>query len=295
MTLSEGWLDNLRLRDYLKIPALSSSGLKSFRRSPAHHRHDLDNPRPETDALRVGTAIHTAILEPGFMEEYVVLEGCSGRYASGKKAGQRCINNAKIARGKKGFCGTHDPKKGTPSDALPLSLQEYGRVCGARDAVRFHPTAAGMLLAHDGRIERTGVFLDDSGVWGRFRPDRLVKANGVRIHADLKSTRDASPKAFERSIVQFGYIHQAAWYRRGLAALGTDCEASVIVAVESQPPHGVSCFLLAEEDLRRAHVDTDRLLREYARCLERDEWPAYPDGLREIKLPEWAFWDALAR
>src|SRR5690554_6330392 len=32
--------------------------------TPAHVRHAIDNPSGETDALRMGEAIHTAILEP---------------------------------------------------------------------------------------------------------------------------------------------------------------------------------------------------------------------------------------
>ena len=283
--LREGWLDNVRLTDYLRIPALSSSSLKSFRRSPAHHRHQLDNPQPETDALRIGTAIHTAILEPGFMDEYAILEGCHGRY----KNGNRCGYTAKVARGKKGFCRRHDPKDGAPSKIPTLSFEEYGRVCGARDAVLTHPTAAGLLLAHDGRIERTGVFLDPSGVWCKFRPDRLVTGrDGVRLCVDLKSTRDAGPK-FWKDLVSFGYHHQAAFYRRGLEQLGEPCDASVIVAVESEPPHGVGCYLLDEEDVDRARLIGDGLLTEYARCLDADEWPTYPAGLHTRKLPPWAF------
>ena len=73
--LTEGWRPDLPIEEYLAIPAMSSSGLQQFRRSPAHYHWSRANPVAETDAMRFGTAVHTAILEPGLFDATYVTMG----------------------------------------------------------------------------------------------------------------------------------------------------------------------------------------------------------------------------
>lgn len=50
---------------------VTKSKLDLVDRSPAHLKHALDNPREETKALRVGKALHCAVLEPEvFLKDY---------------------------------------------------------------------------------------------------------------------------------------------------------------------------------------------------------------------------------
>ena len=291
--LTEGWLPaGTSIRDYLDLPALGSSGLRAFRRSPAHYKHLLDNPEDETPAMRFGTAVHTAVLEPHLMGEYTVLEACHGRYKGGKKAGQRCASPAKIARRGKGWCGTHDPKKGSPATELAIHASDHARVTAICEAIRAHPEAGKLLGELPGNMERSAVFQDeDTGVWCKIRPDRMVTLHGgIRACIDLKTTSSEANGRFARdTIPRYGYHFQASLYRRGLAKLGIDCEASIIVAVESDPPHGVGCFLFSEPDLERAHGEISRLLESFAECMATDVWPGYPTGFRDAPVPDWAF------
>ena len=285
---TEGFLPpGTPLADYLAIPgAMSSSGLEKFRRSPLHYRHALKHPDPETDAMRFGTAVHTAVLETGrYRNDYVVLHGCEATL----KNGMPCSYPAKTHADGLGYCGRHDPLKGARREGLSIKQDDHERVLGILLALRKHPMACSLLLKHAGEAERSGIFRDEeTGVLCRMRPDRLVTVQGLRVCVDLKTCRDAGP-AFWRTIADRGYHRQASLYQRGLAKLGSPVEASVIVAVESAPPHGVGCFLLADEDLARAHNEITALLESYARCLETEVWPGYSEELHERRLPDWAF------
>ena len=293
MTLTTGWLPpGAPQREYRPIPAMSASGLKLFRRSARHYRHGIDHPRPPTPALALGRATHTALLEPDrYAELWTVLGQCEGR----NKNGARCGYAAKLARDGESFCGRHDPLKGTPEVDRVIKLDDHERLCGMRDAIREHPQAAAFIAGHPefAEVERSGVFRDpETGAPCKFRPDRLLRiktklTDGCVI--DLKTAQDASPVAFGKAAANFGYHHQAAMYLRGMAALGEPLSAFVFVAVESDPPHGVACYLVDEHDLSRAHEEVTDLLIQYQRCIERDEWPGYSDALQDLLLPPWAF------
>ena len=51
-------------RDYHAMPGASASRLKQLQRSAAHMRYAMDNPQEPTQAMIIGTATHSAILEP---------------------------------------------------------------------------------------------------------------------------------------------------------------------------------------------------------------------------------------
>lgn len=57
--------------DYHSGGLVTKSKLDLIDRSPAHLKYALDNPREETKALRIGKALHCAVLEPEvFLREY---------------------------------------------------------------------------------------------------------------------------------------------------------------------------------------------------------------------------------
>ena len=73
--------------DYHASPVCSASRLNRLRRSPAHMRYDLENPEPPTQAMIVGSATHSAILEPDlFVKEWGRLPDGDGRSKAIKKA-----------------------------------------------------------------------------------------------------------------------------------------------------------------------------------------------------------------
>ena len=72
--------------EYHKGPGLSSSDLKLLARSPLHYKTAKAFHPEETNAMRLGTAVHCAILEPDRIDvEYVLApEGIDRRTKAGK-------------------------------------------------------------------------------------------------------------------------------------------------------------------------------------------------------------------
>ena len=78
--MKPGIYENLPVNEYLSIEAVSNSSLKSLNASPRHfwacHVAPEKTPVKETDAMRVGRAIHTMFLEPAmFNAEFAIWDG----------------------------------------------------------------------------------------------------------------------------------------------------------------------------------------------------------------------------
>lgn len=283
----EGLHKGVPFREYLAWDAASNSRLGKLLRSAAHLKRDLEAEDSDSKAKRIGRATHAALLEPGiFGEVYVTANGCD--FVTG--SGALCSNSGKylLADGR-WACGTHVKgfEDAVLDDVVVLSDEENERVEGAREAVLAHPYARELLEA-EGESELSGLWTDErTEVLCKLRADRVLRGRGIAV--DLKTTRDASFPEFERDAWKRGYYRQAALYLAGLQALGEDVGHFTIVAVESEPPHGVIVYRVTEGALDAGEEELMLLLDIYARTAARDEWPGYEDRIRDLSLPPWAW------
>ena len=113
---------------------------------------------------------------------------------------------------------------------------------------------------------------------------------------DLKTTgRTANPEAFSRSLFGSGYDVQAAFYLRGArAVLGIQPEFRFVV-VENTPPFALSVVSLGPAAMTIAEKKCQYAIDVWRRCLERDEWPAYPLDVCYAGLPPWVETEWLAK
>ena len=122
---------------------------------------------------------------------------------------------------------------------LPILSEADGdRATAIRDALWSDAQIAEMLEA----AQKEQVMLwDQHGVKCKAKADAI--GDGVVI--DLKTTIDAAPHEFQRSIATFGYFRQAAHYLDGYEATkGERAKDFIFVAVESQPPHAFALYRL---------------------------------------------------
>jgi hypothetical protein len=176
-------------------------------------------------------------------------------------------------------------------DGYVLRPSEYDACLGMRGAVHATSRAKGMLVG-PGDVEMSCVWTDRaSGVLCKGRMDRHSPDLAGGAIVDLKTTKDASPLAFERAIFSYGYHRQAAMYLGGAKALGIAARHYVIIAVESAPPHGVGIYRLTEGAVQGGADQLRPLLALYARLqdIPRAEWWGYPDEVRDISLPAYAW------
>jgi exodeoxyribonuclease VIII len=254
---------NMTNADYHADPALSSSGLKELAKSPAHYLEYRSNPSIPTASMVLGSAFHSALLEEGLHRGDVLL----------------APGNTRSTKIYKEFADQHLGK-------IILLEDEFRRVEGMVSAVDRHSVASALLK--DGVAESSIFWTDpETGVQCKCRPDFL--RNDGRI-IDVKTTRDASVDAFQRSIMQFKYHWQSAWYLEGVSlARDEKVQDFIHLVVESEAPYGIGIYVLDDGSLDKAMDDIRRLRSKFANCLHTGEWESYPPQIQNISIPQWAF------
>lgn len=250
----------------------SNSRLSQLMRSPAHLKAYLDGARDDdsTDATRMGSAIHCAILEP---DHFGARYGCASQGIDRRtKAGKDEWAELQFRFG---------------PDRV-LKADEH-RVCLAvRDAVLVHSAAKGLLRTEHKELT---LIADHDGLLVKSRLDAYNPYIGERDHTivDIKTTQDASPRAFERTIFARGYHRQGALYIRSARMHKLPVRHFVIIAVEKDPPYAVAVYRLDEGTIDAGAQQVAKLIPRYRECLATDTWPGYGDGVQDIALPAYAW------
>jgi exodeoxyribonuclease VIII len=259
--------------DYHRHAAVSKSHLDQVARSPLHYwaRYlDPNRIEPEpTPAMQVGTAVHTHVLElDQWDQRYVVMPDGIDRRTKQGKAEWDAFSTASSGR-------------------TVLSKADAEQVMRMGQAVYGHPAAALLLKQLPGKAETTHMWTDaDTGLQCKCRPDWLTDDGSLII--DLKTTEDASPKGFEKSIGNWRYHVQAAWYLHGLEqATGIRPEQFIFICVEKKPPYAVAVYAAASEMIDAGWAAAQRDLEVLATCKAANAWPGYSEQIEIISLPPW--------
>lgn len=178
---------------------------------------------------------------------------------------------------------------------VPLKKADYDDVHAMAAALRKHRTAAALLDPAAGAPEQTLIWRDErTGVMCRALVDFLRHpAPGRRfLLPDYKSTGaeyGASPDKVGRSMGDFGYHFQLAWYLMGVRALGLagdDAEALLVVQ-ETRKPYLVTVAQPDPTAMRVGAMKARQALDLYAECVRDNHWPGYSDDVVLAELPPW--------
>jgi hypothetical protein len=255
--------------DPVKGGSLSSSGARKLLppSCPAKFKYEVDHPPPPTTyALDFGSAAHRLVLGDG--PEVLVVDADDWR-----------SKNARSAR-----------EAARAEGVAPVLRAEYEKAQAMAEAIRRHPVASALFRPGTGKAEQALMWQDaETGVWRRSLLDWLPDENGQRlIVPDYKTARSASPETFTKSVADYGYYMQAAFYLDGIRALGLDDDpAFVLVAQEKDPPYIVTVFELDVVALRIGAHRNREALDLYAKCKADDHWPDYSAEVELISLPVW--------
>lgn len=253
---------------------IGSSGLKLLaKKTPAHFYAEYLDPnrvrKPQTAAMAFGSLLHTVVLEPEKLErKYIVKpEGIDRRTNAGKAA---YAEFELAAMGKEITTG---------DDIRTAQLM--------RDSIFRHPGAR-LLLDADGKAEETILFTHpETGSAGKARLDFINCERNLII--DVKTTEDASPAEFARSIYNYQYHLQSAWYLDGyFYKTGYAADGFVFIAVEKEPPFAAACYPIGVRSENIGRELYMKHLRIYEDCKAHNVWPAYGDTLQSLELPAWA-------
>lgn len=248
---------NMPAERYHAVQALSKSMMGKLLKSPAHYRAAQEEHQEPSKSMQMGTAIHTAVLEPDLYTEVVgvIPEGIDGRTKEGKAW------------------------KDANKDRICLNNTENRDVQGVARSIHNHPFWE--IAGTSNKMVEASVFAMDSetGVPLKARPDLWVGADTL---VDIKTTDDATPEAFTRTVLNFGYHIQAAHY---LAMTGA--AEFVFVAVERTAPYAVGIYRLDSEWLQAGENMRRKAITLLHECQALDKWPAYPTSLQTLSCPKW--------
>jgi hypothetical protein len=260
---------------YFKLPGVSQSSLQWLAHSPAYFKWRKENPEPPTDAMKLGSAVHMAVLEPErFEQRYAVLPEGDGRTKEVREARARAILD-------------NPGKDFLKADDFELCYQ-------ISSAVHAHSQAS--QLIENGQHEQKMLWVDhETGLVCRGIVDSIVSASPMDIIVDVKTTRSALPREFERAAFSGMYYLQAAMYVTGYEEITGSEPRFMWIAVEKEPPFEVVVYEADSLLLEYGKREMRTLLELYKRCLETNHFPAigWNEGLStyevlQLSIPSWA-------
>jgi hypothetical protein len=254
--IGPGIYHDVRFGEYLTWPYPSQSVLKHCRKSPAHYKAALEGSAEfkVTDDMTLGSALHTAFLEPELMPDTVVVWHGAAR------------------RGKEweAFAAEHEGK-------YILTTPAYERLQGMVRALRRHPAVRQWIS----QIEYTEVCAVGTihGLMMKSRCDALTAEPLV----DLKKVRTCDLRLFTQQVVNFGYHIQGHIYQRQF-----NRDRVVLVAVEDSPPHDVVAYELSPAFLRAGEREANELIERVLECSATGRWPGRSAEIVQLEVPDWA-------
>lgn len=258
--------------NYHDIPGLNASGINAFYRSPLHFwKQSTFNENREkkepTPAMVVGSLCHCLILEPETFDKYFVME---------IKVDKRTVQ------------GRKDWKvfKSNLDGRMPVTIDQYNQASQMRDAM-FSNNSIKKLLGNGCSEEVVTWHREDNGIRCKAKLDYL--RNGLVV--DYKKTEDANPKTFMKSIANYGYHRQMAWYMEAAERhTGEKPRGAVLIVQEKSMPEAIGIYALDNAAIEQGEKECNHAYEEISERLKTGRWDAYinPDmPIQSISLPGW--------
>jgi hypothetical protein len=252
-------LHDVSAEEYGQMAGITASAIKAGRTSMAHMHHEMQRARGDAGsaAMRIGTLAHMAVLEPAKWVDLVVYGG----HRRGKRWDSFAASNA---------------------GREILSATEYATVSDIRMALQEHITASSMLAACGNR--ETVIRWDGGDGIGACKA--RIDAHGASCLIDYKTTRKLGQdgQAFMRSAEGLGYLHQMAWYWRGLGRT----KSVFVVAQENVAPYCLAVFEIPQPMLEAVLVECEDIARRYRMAERAGIYRGPLADIRQWERPAWA-------
>lgn len=253
---------------------ISNSMLGDFLRSPRLYErryvHGI-NDRESSDSMDLGTLAHAAILEPNALEQRYKLIPDDVLSKSGARAGQAWKDFAAANQG-----------------VILINQQQLDAIHEIAASVRRCDVVAEALDA-PGHAECAIQWVCEAcGMLRKARLDWLTADYAAVI--DIKTTRDCSAQAFARSVVNYGYHRQAAYYTEAVEALSGKRPPFVFVAVQSEPPYVARAYTLDADAMALGMAEVVEGLQRLRDASALNDWREPGENqITILPLPAWAY------
>lgn len=243
--------------------SISKSGLDLVHRSPAHYK--FSKGKQETRQMVVGRAVHCAVFEPKkFLSNYLLLKHIKDRTKSEYKQAIKAKD-----------------------ESLVLVSTEADMVSCIYETMNSSPAIQYYISNPAWHELSLFVTNPETDVLVRCRFDMLTH-DGIAI--DLKTTQDVRPEAFAKSIANYRYHVQQAFYSDAFFwATGEQLQEFVFIALEKEQPNAHRIYVLDDESVDIGRIAYMKDLKAYAHSVETNHWSgADCFGPESISLPSWA-------
>lgn len=238
--INEGIFDNLSNSDYHAIDGISSTQFKDMELSIAifQNRHIF---RYDCEAFKTGNLIHTALLEPHLLDEFIE---CSSATLNTIEAKKTIENN---------------PDK---------IVVPFGGIEIAKEIAKKVMLIYGKYILNSKKETSVIYYNENTKLLHKCRPDIWLDSLGIVL--DLKSSKETDHAGFEGTIEKYNYHVSAAWYMDTINETIKKLKLNIplvtqfgwIVAPKSAP-HKPFAFICSAELIEKGREKYQKLLEKY--------------------------------
>ncbi len=275
-------IKDLSNKEYHADKTSFSSSLIKQMDLPAQARYSMLNQQEYKDCFRIGTAIHTYILEmPKFVNEFIVGIDQPRRSKSDKLIWSRWFDdrgaNGEFITSFKAADWYKEFEKSTGKNII--TKDELSKIVNMAEAVKNNKIAHSLLK--DGMPEQSIFWTDEeTGLNLKVRPDYLSSSI-----SDLKSINEVDDKSIWNACNNFKYHISTAMYQDGVMQLTGDYRPFIFIFVSKNAPHFLRCVEMSNAQAEDGHNQYRDNLRKLADCLNKNDWPGYPETIEVIEYP----------
>lgn len=251
---------NIPESQYRQDPGVNHSSLKHFADTPAKARRRMDFPSEPSQAQKLGTAIHAAILEPDeFLKKYAIKPDVNARTKAGKAALAEITGEI-------------------------MTVRDYEACLQTAAKLREHPYYR--QFVEDGVYEASWFSIHENGLRIKGRTDVWLPRKNVIV--DIKTTESALDYRFRKDAWKYSYHSQAAWYMDLVAAItGEPVSAYVILAIETKEDRDFRAYYLDDELINHGRKKYREWLDQYYICHHTGSWPGYESKIETLTIPHY--------
>lgn len=242
-----------------KTDFISKSLLDLVHKSPAHYLAYIEGEKQApSSAINFGSLVHSVVFD---QDNYAIMPECDRRTKEGKAIYES-------------FLAESEGKE------LIVTVEQALQANQIKNAVFAHPKAA--LLLEQGQAELP-IFGKIADLDAKCKVDFLNTKYNVCI--DLKTTTSSAPGEFSKSIYNYRYHVQAAFYMDL-----TKAERFIFIAVEKEAPFNVELYELDNEAIERGRQEYLADIETLKKCKESGNFHGYTtdNKIHIISLPTWA-------
>lgn len=254
---------------------LSYSALSAFKESPSAFVAYKTRTRETTPAMIFGSMVHCLILEPeDFDNRYFTFD-------DSEKVNEIVGGNPRNTKAYKEWKAAACAAAG---DRTVVSPEDFRNAKAIAFNVTTNRAAAKILRMCP--VREKGIEWE----YKNFKFHGFIDLDGEEVTADLKVCADASPKKFQRTIIDMDYHMQGSMYQMG----NDRPKKHYIIAADRTG--GVSVHLLHDVLIQKGMEEYDRLVGKFNECILSEAWgESYEfysdryDGTFLCEAPNWLF------